>query len=75
MRRSSNKAAALIVALGKKPMSDKKDMGMSMESDDEAAEGETDEGKLSAAEDILSALENKDAEALASALDAFMDCR
>lgn len=74
MKKSSSRAAALIVALAKKPHPDK-GMGMSMESDDEAAEGEVDEGKLSAADDIISALDSKDAEALAAALDAFMDCR
>jgi hypothetical protein len=75
MKKNSQRAAALIVALGKKPKMDKGgEMGPDMESDD-MEEGEMDEGKVAAADDIISALDNKDAEALAAALDAFMDCR
>lgn len=76
MKKDTKKAAALIIALGKKPMQhDKEDAADSMGPDSEPAEGEVDEGKMSAAEDMISALDNKDAEALVAALDAFMDCR
>lgn len=71
MKKDTRKAAALIVALGKKPPHMSGDMADS----EESGEGEMDEGKVSAADDIISALDNKDAEALAAALDAFMDCR
>lgn len=69
MKKDTKKAAALIIAMGKRPMDERPD-----ESDD-MEDSEPDEGKIAAAEDIISALDNKDAEALAAALDAFMDCR
>lgn len=72
MKPDTKKAAALIIALGKKPKSEAPESGEGYE---ESEEGEMDEGKLACADDIISALDNKDPEALAKALDAFLDLR
>lgn len=69
MKPDTKKAAALIIALGKKPKSE------APEGDEGYEEGEVDEGKMACADDIISALDNKDPEALAKALDAFLDQR
>lgn len=70
MKPDTKKAAALIIALGKKPKAEAPEGGGY-----EDSESEVDEGKLSCADDIISALDNKDPEALARALDAFLDLR
>lgn len=74
MKKNTSKAAALIIAMGKKPKSES-GYGDSMSMENDSEQAEVDEGKLAAAEDLISALDNKDAEALVAALDAFMDCR
>lgn len=73
MKPDTKKAAALIVALGKKPKSAMSEGGD--EFGEGESEGEMDEGKLSCADDIIAALDNKDSEALVRALEAFLDQR
>ena len=66
--------AALIIAAmgGKKPkMADDE---MDMEEAPESSEGDSGEAKAAAAEEVMAAFKANDAEALADALESFIEC-